>query len=49
MCMNRVMYLIPRPGWSVLSVVPAWRIVVFSTTVDEQTQQDILTCLEMVP
>ena len=49
MCMNRVMYLIPRQDGHIVCG-SSMADCGFSTKVDEQTQQDILTaCLEMVP
>ncbi|EPG37068.1 glycine oxidase ThiO [Acinetobacter colistiniresistens] len=49
MCMNRVMYLIPRQDGHIVCG-SSMADTGFSTMVDEQTQQDILTaCLEMVP
>lgn len=49
MCMNRVMYLIPRQDGHIVCG-SSMAETGFSTEVDEQTQQDILTaCLEMVP
>ncbi|MFO1416326.1 MAG: FAD-dependent oxidoreductase [Acinetobacter sp.] len=47
--MNRVMYLIPRQDGHIVCG-SSMADCGFSTAVDEQTQQDILTaCLEMVP
>ncbi len=44
MCMNKVMYLIPRQDGHVLCG-SSMRHVGFDTTPNPQTQQDILTCL----
>ena len=49
MCMNRVMYLIPRQDGHIVCG-SSMADCGFSTAVDEQTQQDILSaCLDMVP
>ncbi|MFW2035049.1 NAD(P)/FAD-dependent oxidoreductase [Acinetobacter junii] len=49
MCMNQVMYLIPRQDGHIVCG-SSMEDCGFNTTVDDQTQQDILTaCLEMVP
>lgn len=49
MCMNRVMYLIPRQDGHIVCG-SSMSECGFSTAVDQQTQQDILTaCLEMIP
>ncbi|QER40246.1 glycine oxidase ThiO [Acinetobacter suaedae] len=49
MCMNRVMYLIPRQDGHIVCG-SSMSECGFSTAVDAQTQQDILSaCLEMVP
>jgi glycine oxidase len=49
MCMNQVMYLIPRQDGHIVCG-SSMAENGFSTAVDQQTQQDILTaCLEMVP
>ncbi|EXB49453.1 glycine oxidase ThiO [Acinetobacter sp. 1000160] len=49
MCMNRVMYLIPRQDGHIVCG-SSMADTGFSNAVDEQTQQDILAaCLEMVP
>ncbi|MEG2447007.1 MAG: glycine oxidase ThiO [Acinetobacter sp.] len=49
MCMNRVMYLIPRQDGHIVCG-SSMSDCGFSTDIDQQTQQDILTaCLEMIP